>query len=265
VIDSLESVRRFARAKLALASDASQHLAFSEGDGRRIAKAAEHRDRLIGDIPRFGRLEVGEGADAWAAVLFVDLRGSSWRAEEHGARATYLAMHTYLPTMAYLVGKSGGDIVGYRGDGLFAAFGLDENGQNPPGMEPSAEVRKALSCAKAMLEAIDDAVNPVLKEAHLPAGMRVGVGIDAAKIVITNIGLRNAYEITAYGTAVNKAAKLSSDGNSEAIIAVRARRILPTGTSKHRWFKPHWKAKDGLKVNYPPSYQMLKRALLPRR
>jgi hypothetical protein len=42
---------------------------------------------------------------------------------------------------------------------------------------------------------------------------------------------------------------------------VRAKTILPPGKNRHRWFKPHMKAKDGLKVNYPDDYQMLKRPL----
>jgi len=217
------------------------------------------RANLISDIPRFDRLKVGTGVDAWAVILFVDLRNSSRRADEYGAKATYLTMHTYLPTMAYLVGKAGGHIVGYRGDGLFAAFGIDDTGHNPSDLDHGAEVQASIRCAKAMVEAVDDVINPVLAAADIPAGLRIGVGIDAHKVVITSIGLRSAYEVTAYGTAVNKAAKESDRGNGEVMISIRAKRMLPLSTTRHQWFKPYPNVNDALKVNYPTTYRMLQR------
>lgn len=259
MLASLESVRRFAQAKLAVATDGAQHVAFAEEKSLKYAKVREHRLSLIADIPRFGALDVGYGVDAWAALLFVDLRNSSKRAEAYGAKATYLTMHTYLPTMAYLVGEAGGHIVGYRGDGLFAAFGIDDYGSNPPELDHCEEVRKAIRCAKAMVESVDDAINPVLIEAGIPGGLLIGVGIDASKVVITRIGLREAYEVTAYGTAVNKAAKESDRGNGEVMISIRAKNMLGTSGKKHRWFKPYPGVTDAVKVNFPPNYWMLGR------
>jgi class 3 adenylate cyclase len=259
MIDTLPAVRRFAQLKLDIASEAATHVSFAENKSYDLSKGAEHRRRLIGDIPRFRELDVGYGVDAWLTILFVDLRSSSWRAEVHGAKATYLAMHTYLPTMAYIVCQAGGDLVGYRGDGLFAAFGLDASGRNPPDLDHGRAVQNAIRCAKAMVEAIDDAVNPVLSNAGVPAGMQIGVGIDAERVVITNIGLREAYEVTAYGTAVNKAAKLSDCGNAEVIVAHRAKRWLPPATNNHNWFRRKLGVTDGMKVNYPANYVMLRR------
>jgi class 3 adenylate cyclase len=161
--------------------------------------------------------------------------------------------------MAYLVGRTSGHIVGYRGDGLIAAFGLDSSGRNPPDLDLGREVQNAIRCAKGMIEAMDDAVNPVLEDGGVPAGMEIGIGIDAAKAVITNIGLGEAFEITAYGTVVNKAAKLSDCGNAEVVVAHRARHLLPPATNKHNWFRRSIRTSDGMRVNYPNDYVMLRR------
>jgi class 3 adenylate cyclase len=260
MIDSLEAVLEFAQSKFKIAWTASTQISFSENKAFHYSKDGGIQASMVTEIPRFRELDVGYGVDAWAAILFVDLRSSSWRAEVHGAKATYLAMHTYLPTMSYLVGRADGYIVGYRGDGLIAAFGLDSLGKNPPDLDYGREVQNAIRCAKGMIEAMDDAVNPVLREGGVPAGMEIGVGIDAAKVVITNIGLREAFEVTAYGTAVNKAAKLSDCGNAEVIVAHRAKRLLPPSTGHHRWFARSYKTSDGMRVTYPADYIVLNRS-----
>ncbi len=88
-------------------------------------KEAEEAE-LLGDLPRFADLGNGYGLTGWAAILSVDLRGSSDRALKLGAGPTYVAMHTYLPAMARLVNAVDAVVVGLRGDGLFAAFGFEE-------------------------------------------------------------------------------------------------------------------------------------------
>lgn len=251
---NLDELQAFVAQQLRTADEAATIIQLSE-NLQRYAKAAEVQS--IANVPRFSRLSVGYGVETWAVVLFVDLRNSSHRAEKHGARATYLTMHTYLPTMAYLIGKANAHIVGYRGDGLFAAFGLDESGNNPEGLDCGEAVRGAVGCAKAMLETIDEVVEPALLGENVPGDLRIGIGIDASKIVITRIGLLNACEVTAYGTCVNKAAHYSDKGNHEAVISVRARRLYPKSESGQMQFSAHHSG-DGLKIIYPSTYRVLR-------
>jgi class 3 adenylate cyclase len=211
---------------------------------------------LVANIPRFRALPVGYGVQVWAAILFVDLRSSSRLADLHGPKITYLTMHTFLPTVARLVVECGGRLVGFRGDGLFGAFGVDDDGKNPDGMNEGKEVRKAVRCGKAMLEATEEVVARILKDNGLPQDLRIGVGIAAGKVVVTSIGLREAFEVTAYGSAVNHAAHLSGR-NGDVMITANARRIYPKGKGGTMGFRSISGVTAGLKVVYPKDYRAI--------
>jgi hypothetical protein len=169
-----------------------------------------------------------------------------------------VTMHAYLPAMAFVVEGMRGHIVGYRGDGLFAAFGLDENGHNPSGMDHGAQVRQAVRCGKAMIETVDEAVTAELAKYDVPGDLRIGVGIDAGKVVVTRIGLRNASDVTAYGTAVNKAAH-GSIGNGVVMITPKARKLYPKCEGGKMGFKPSTRTTEYLRVVFPSGYRILTR------
>src|SRR4051812_6839123 len=80
----------------------------------RLALSAtfEATKAMVADLPAPRRLRLGQACKAWRAILFVDLRGSTRRAEEIGPRATYITMHALLPALAHLVSDEGGFIVG---------------------------------------------------------------------------------------------------------------------------------------------------------
>ncbi len=175
----------------------------------------------IVDNPRFAVLKHATGQLAWAVVLAVDLRNSTSRAMRVGAEATYLTMHTFLPTMEYLIGKAGGQVIGLRGDGLFAGFGVTEVEEGKETFTPTiAEdaASKSVECGRGMLEAIVDVINPLFQTESLDADLAIGVGIDSGKVIITRIGLETANEVTAYGPCVNNACK-KADGNNEIYVS----------------------------------------------
>lgn len=167
----------------------------------------------VSTLPISLRLGLGWGFQTWAVILSVDMVGSSRRAERIGPRDTYVTMHTYLPVMAYLAARRG-RVVGLRGDGLFAAFGLKEvDGEYEAvtGDAVSEAVANAARTGRAMIEACD-ILGGVLEDNDVEGGISVRVGIDSGNIVVTRIGLDDAQEITAYGTAVNNACKMRNDG-----------------------------------------------------
>jgi adenylate cyclase len=255
----LDEIRAFVRGKLKTADEAARLMCLNEGAHQYSRKS--YQLSLVADLPAYSILPDGYGAQAWAVILFVDLRNSSRRAEQFGVKATYLTMQAYLPTMAWVVEKMRGHLVGYRGDGLFAAFGLDKTGRNPVKLEHGEEIRRAVLCAKAMLEAVDDAVVPELAEFDVPGDLRIGVGIDASQVVVTRIGLLRAYEVTAYGLAVNNAAHGSNVGNGEVMITPRARRLYPTSSGGTMRFKPHPQTTEFLKIVFPNDFRVLCRQL----
>jgi class 3 adenylate cyclase len=182
---------------------------------------------------------------AWATVLSVDIRGSTKRAMEVGAEATFITMHVYMRTMIRLVAKARGIVVGLRGDGLLAAFGrkaYDGDNLTLTAEESDKALLAATSCGDAMVKAVVKLINPALLNRDVPGDLRIGVGIECGQMVITKIGLLDAHDVTGYGHCVNRAAKISSEGKNidRVIIGRHARRIFPsTPISAER--------------NYPPS------------
>lgn len=169
-------------------------------DNLGLKKAAVAESTLLSEVPSFKRLELGSGVKVSVAVLYVDMRGSTSRALRIGPRDTFLTMHAFLPAMAYLVNDYGGYIVGFRGDGLFAAFGLNGDGSTD-GQHYWNALRRSCKCGSAMIETVKTIVDPVLCNAGVDGEVSIGVGIDFGEIVITRIGLERTFEITAYGNA----------------------------------------------------------------
>lgn len=256
MITTLQDVRDFVRNRL----DVANRVAESAGLERRTLTASVemyNKSFSLNEHIQIPEMPLGFGTKAWAAILFVDLRNSSKRAEKYGERDTYLTMHAYLPTMAHLVSQASGIVVGYRGDGLFAAFGLSLEGTNSIALNEGHEVRNAVDCAKSMIEAVDEAVEPELRSYDVPGDLQVGCGIDASKVVLTRIGLHENSESTAYGNAVNKASKLSG-GSGEVVVSAGARNLYPKGKGGRIGFARHWKL-EGLRVEFPSGYQVLQR------
>jgi len=194
-----------------------------------LAKFAESYERgMVADIPRYRRLRLRSAEKAWSAVLFVDMRGSTERAKRIGPRNTFLTMHAFLPAMAFLASDAGGYVVGFRGDGLFAAFGINEHGVAPAGLDRGKAVQSAASCGQSMQEAIKDIINPLFSRYELTDDLTIGVGVDAGDIVITRIGIQGAHEVTAYGDAINMASKLCEGAKGEVWLSPAAESLYPS-------------------------------------
>jgi class 3 adenylate cyclase len=260
MIATLEDVKGFIETVYEQAEEAANGIfQFSEG----VVKNARTK-AMLASYPRYGSLQVGGGKEVWAAILYTDLRNSSNRALEVGPRGTYLSMHCLLGGLAYLVQKAGGCVSNFRGDGLFGLFGLDNTGNNPTGLDEGRVVQKATTCGIAMIEMIDEVINPLLAANGIRGDLRIGVGIDHGRIVVTKIGLIDANEITPYGPPVNHAAKFCG-GNCEIYVSQRARDIYPPGKRGQITFERVSvtlrgdRALTGYKVRYPKTFQALGR------
>lgn len=202
----------------------------------------------IADDPRYKALPNGHARNAHAVVLAVDLRCSTWYAQHHGPRNTFSLLHTFLPTMEYIVDQTGGVVIGLRGDGLIAGFGLTDVVNDERVFTTEKAERAASSsvrCGKAMVESMESIINPLLEEYDIPADRSAGVGITTGQVVITRIGIENASEVTAYGSCLNQACK-NSDGNNQVFIHHSVESLYPTEKGgpvrfsqvrgKHGWF-----------------------------
>lgn len=164
----LDDVKKFAERQLKLASEFSRQISFVANAMEKRATILEHRDAVraevhISDDPEFESLDIGNGVGAWASIAAVDLRGSTRLADTLAPRDMYLLAHTLLPTLAHICQQSGGTVMNFRGDGLFASFGLKKHyaGDDRPEPETSEMEeanKKAVVCGLALVEATTDAV-----------------------------------------------------------------------------------------------------------
>ena len=160
-------------------------------------------------------------------------------------------MHALLPAMAFLVTDAGGYIVGFRGDGLFGAFGINEYATNPDRTDRGDSVQGAAICGQRMIEAVSEVVGPLLDQFDLPGDLRIGVGIDCGEVVITRIGLDEAHEVTAYGEAVNMASKLCDKADGAVVISPECARYYPTGPNGRAELKTLYTTPPGHAVVFP--------------
>jgi len=73
--------------------------------------------------------------------------------------------------------------------------------------------------------------------------------------VLTRIGYLSANEVTAYGTAVNKAAKLAST-NGSVVIGLATRKLYPKSEAGKLTFRKH-STLEGFTVGFPSDHQQL--------
>ncbi|WP_437945565.1 hypothetical protein WME98_32275 [Sorangium sp. So ce296] len=76
-----------------------------------------------------------------------------------------------------------------------------------------------------MIEAVRDELKPFLVAEGVPVPRGMGIGVDCGNVTVTKIGLADAIEVTAYGSAVNQAAKRSKLLN-QLWISSKANRLL---------------------------------------
>lgn len=217
-----EELTKIVAESLCRAEQATLSMKLSESHARH-----DRAGTMVSDVPRFKQLALGFGSDAWSTILFVDLRGSTARARSVGAKKTYLTMHALLPALAFAVQEHDGYIVGFRGDGLFAAFGLNENGHNFEGYDQGKIVQRACACGRWMIEGVSKVVNPALDERDCRGNIHIGVGIDSGTVIFTRIGLYDGFEITAYGDAVNHASKITDLSDNNVCVSAKVNSLFP--------------------------------------
>lgn len=234
---NLTYVYSFALEQLEKAKNFSHTIKFAE---QRIQKSMTANrseeiriDASISDDPEFASLNIGDGVGAWATIAAVDLRGSTRLADTLSPRETYLMAHTLLPTLAHVCEKKGGSVMNFRGDGLFASFGLKkhrvEDVKTDPNRSHIEESNShAVVCGLALVEATTEAVQPALETENIFVDLQVGVGVDCGHVVVTRVGWMTAQELTAYGSAVNHACKLST-GENKVLLSRNVNEQYPSG------------------------------------
>lgn len=225
------------------------------------AYAAEHYS--LTDDPEIGELDHFDGVMAWGAFLSFDLQKSTSRARRLGARATYITMHTLLPTLLEVIRQGDGTVVGLRGDGAMAMFGKIDCKTAEDKLDPALTeeaVSRACDCAQALAVAVHSAVNPALAESAIEAGLNIGVGVDCGIFIATKIGIERSYELTAYGECVNWACKLADHGKNanRVVISNDIRKLFPVSPGGKTAIVKVPGAVEGYYLTYPAGYKSFK-------
>ncbi|HEX8101816.1 MAG TPA: adenylate/guanylate cyclase domain-containing protein [Solirubrobacteraceae bacterium] len=166
----------------------------------RMAAGLQERDRLqdlfgrhVGEEVAREALERGEklgGEIREAAVLFIDLVGSTAMAAKCPPDEVVGVLNRFFAVVVEVVGRHGGWVNKFEGDAALVIFGCPADHED---------------CAGAALAAARELPT---KLALAVPGVQVGIGVSAGQVVAGNVGAEQRFEYTVVGDPVNEAARL---------------------------------------------------------
>jgi adenylate cyclase len=138
-----------------------------------------------------------------AAVVFVDLQGSTKLSETRGPAEVVRILNDFFAIVVDVVANHDGWVNKFEGDAALCVFGA-------PLPDPRAATH-ALAAAREMRDRMDREL----------AQVSAGIGVSAGRVVAGNIGAAKRFEYTVIGDPVNEAARLSdlAKATPERVIA----------------------------------------------
>jgi adenylate cyclase len=180
--------------------DGSEVGLLQAGVNRMVAGLREHerlRDlfgRHVGEDVARRALERGVelgGEVREAAVLFVDVVGSTALASSRPPGEVVTALNAFFGVVVGVVSHHGGWVNKFEGDAALCVFGAP--------LELDDAAGAALAAGRELCERLEQEVP------ELPAG----IGISAGPVVAGNVGAAERFEYTVIGDPVNEAARLT--------------------------------------------------------
>lgn len=190
----------------------------------------EHSEGAISDvIPGFeaDKLEIGSYDKENYAVLFVDMRESTLRAQNVGAEKTFLTMHVYLTALLEVVRYHQGKVIDIMGDGIMAFWGGRAARENE-NMTNSIAVAKAGLCGRDMLIIREKIINNIIGKEGLGSLINIGIGVTFDSVIVTKIGISDSYDVKAFGDCVNTASKYSSKVTNKVKVSKKVKEEWPS-------------------------------------
>lgn len=200
----------------------------------------EHRADAISDvIPGFeaDKLEFGSYDKENFAVLFVDMRDSTLRAQTVGAEKTFLTMHVYLTALLEVVKYYHGKVIDIMGDGIMAFWG-GSAAREEENMIKTIAVKKAGLCGRDMLVVREKVINEIIDGESLGAPVNIGIGVTFDSVIVTKIGIPNSYDVKAFGDCINVASKYSSKVTNKVKVSKKVKNLWPKSEGGTIHFSP---------------------------
>lgn len=155
--------------------------------------------RNAGEAVLAGNMSRGQSINVTAAVLIVDIRGSTPLIQELGNRSYIDIINKLFDIITPHVRANDGEVLQFTGDGMLAIF-------------PESEEAKAggFTCPIAIGNAFDaaTAANEAIKAANLPAS--VGFGLSYGPVDYGNVGAEDRLTFTVISAEVSRADRLQS-------------------------------------------------------
>ena len=164
----------------------------------------EHSADAISDvIPGFeaDKLEFGSYDKENYAVLFVDMRRSTQRAQQVGPEKTFLTMHVFLTALLEVVKHYHGKVIDIMGDGLMVFWG----GQ-----------------------AAREEINRIVQDENLGPAISIGVGVTFDSVIVTKIGIADSYDVKAFGDCINIASHYANEVENKVKVSKKVKNEWPS-------------------------------------
>ncbi|MBQ9742427.1 MAG: adenylate/guanylate cyclase domain-containing protein [Ruminococcus sp.] len=190
-------------------------------------------------IPDFeaDKLEFGSYDKGNFAVLFVDMRDSTARAQAIGAEKTFLTMHIYLTALLEVVKHYHGKVIDIMGDGLMVFWGGRE-AREKENMVKTIAIQNAGLCGRDMLIIREQVINEIIQKENLGANINIGIGVTFDSVIVTKIGIPSAYDVKAFGDCINVASKYSNKVNNQVKVSRKVREEWPKSKGGKISFAP---------------------------
>jgi adenylate cyclase len=182
----------------------------------------QRADFFRGGRPRSQRLT--------ATIVFVDIKGYTARAEQMDPEELLAWIDNFMGRMADQVGRIGGVVDDYFGDGMMALFGVPFPRESES--EIISDARAGVRCALDMAAALDDLNTSYLEQGFPPVQMRIGV--HTGNVVAGSLGSANRLKFTVMGDAVVTSKRLEELDGVEHDFERAACRILVSGATERR-------------------------------
>ena len=155
-------------------------------------------------------LQPGEGRQTEAAAMFIDMRGFTKLAMDLSPPELIALLREYQRVAVPVIGRNGGSITTYLGDGIMVTFGATRT--------TTTYAADALRAAEQLLDDLDAwAVERRAKNQPAPG---VGIGVAVGTVTCGTIGEEGRLEYAVIGDPVNRAAKLQNHTKVEAVRAL---------------------------------------------
>jgi adenylate cyclase len=189
----------------------------------KLLHSAVTEEAAVSDLSRFfeadaareiisagNSLKPGDGRQAEAAVMFIDLRGFTRLASTIPAQHVVELLNEYHSIVVPVVQSNSGSISTYLGDGILVTFGAMYR-------DPTFAA-DAMRTAEQLLDAYDSWSGERTARGKPPLG--IGIGVNHGTVVVGAIGDASRLEFAVIGDSVNTASKLQNHTKTEKVRAL---------------------------------------------